>query len=86
MFNLIPMCWEFIEVSGLWMASFLGFLPGLQVSSYLYAPSRASVGIGRRKGKWLISVSKLASFPGVIRGDYFPSALHEASINFIVRK
>lgn len=45
-----------------------------------------SVGIGQRKGKWRISVSKLASFPEAIGDDYFPSALNEASINFIVRK
>lgn len=56
------------------------------MSSYLYASSMTSVGFGQRKGKWLISVSKLASLPEVIRDDYFPSALHEASINFIVRK
>ena len=38
------------------------------------------------EGKLANFMSKLAYFPGVIRDDYFPSALHEASINFIVRK
>lgn len=68
-----------------------GFFPWLpsqqQVSPYyLYVSSQISTGVGQWEEKWLMSVFMLASFPEAIGKDYFPSALHGASINFVVRK
>lgn len=84
MLNLLAVYWEFLEISDIWHLS-LAPIPATGLP-HLYVSSMTSVGVGQKKGKWLMSVSKLSSFPEAIGDDYFPSALHRASVNFVVMK
>lgn len=83
-FHQIPVCWEFHEV--LLFEAFFPWLPLSCTSPSFLLPLWLQWDWPVRKGKWVMSISTFSPFPKAIEDYYFPSALHQTSINFVVRK